>query len=58
MSDNETVVTTNTMETYDNIITGKLTILINIKIPLYEYYIDDIDYMNEAIELLVDLLNK
>ena len=58
MSDNETLVTNNTTETFNNITLSKRLILVNIKINLYEYHTDNIDYINKAIELTVDLLHR
>ena len=57
-SDNETVVTKNSTQTFDNVNTSRKTILATIKIKLRDYCENNNDYMNEGIELIVDLLNK
>ena len=37
---------------------SKRIVVINAKIPLYEYYKDNINYMNDIIELTINLLYK
>ena len=58
ISDNKTVITINTVETVTTIISYQKKILVEIKVPFYEHYDDNIDYMNEGIELIVDLICK
>ena len=60
-SDNETVITkysAQIVQTFDNHHTKRKTVLVTIKVKLCEYYKNDTDYINEGIELMVDLLHK
>ena len=58
ISDDKTVVTTNTVETVTTITSYQKKILVEIKVPFCEHYDDNIDCMNEEIELIVDLICK